>query len=394
MQFVAIVGRQPALSVAELEAVFGSENVTPFSPESATIATPEIDVTKLGGTIKAGKIAMNINSSHWADVHKKITQHYTSIWSRDAGKKTIGISVYGIDIQPRQVQRIGLDLKAALKKAGVSVRLVPNEHAALSTATSHHNKLGLSQNKIEILIVIHKNTTLVAESVGAQNITALAARDQGRPKRDAFVGMLPPKLALMMINMANSPAISFSQDSGLNILDPFCGTGVVLQEAALLGYNVYGTDLSEKMVDYASINLDWLKNKYRLSTSIKIGQGDAMTTKWNQPIDAVVAETYLGQPFSAPPSPEKLKSVVRNCDHIISEFLKNLQPQLKPGTPLVIGVPAWRNQFGTITHLPLTANLAKLGYTTVHLQHSVPSDLLYYRENQVVARELLLLRAT
>lgn len=46
-----------------------------------------------------------------------------------------------------------------------------------------------------IIIIQHNSRTIIAESIGAQNITALAKRDQTRPKRDAFVGMLPPKLA-------------------------------------------------------------------------------------------------------------------------------------------------------------------------------------------------------
>src|SRR5690606_4224587 len=101
-----------------------------------------------------------------------------------------------------------------------------------------HNKLGLSPNKVELLVVNGgKNGIIVAESSGTQNITALARRDQGRPKRDAFVGMLPPKLALLMLNLA---AGGLDPEKSHRVLDPFCGTGVVLQEAALQGYSVYG----------------------------------------------------------------------------------------------------------------------------------------------------------
>ena len=116
-----------------------------------------------------------------------------------------------------------------------------------------------------------------------------------------------------------------------------------------------------------------------------------MKHTWKQPIDAVVAEGYLGQPFSAPPSPSKLTEVRGNCDHIMSEFLKNIGSQLASGTPLCIAVPAWRSTDGSFTHLPLVNNLDQLGFTQVTFKNVRTPELLYYREDQVVARELLVI---
>jgi tRNA G10 N-methylase Trm11 len=225
---------------------------------------------------------------------------------------------------------------------------------------------------------------IVAESTGAQNITALARRDQERPKRDAFVGMLPPKLAQIMINLTGAK-------QGLRILDPFCGTGVILQEAALMGDAVYGTDLSEKMIRYSRDNLNWLQETHNIKIDYHLNEDDAMTASWQQPIDAVVCESYLGQPFSAPPSFSKLTEVRGNCDRIISTFLKNIGSQIKPGTPLCVAVPAWRAVDGSFTHLPLINKLDQLGYQQVEFKTIDTKELLYYREDQVVARELLVL---
>jgi hypothetical protein len=104
-----------------------------------------------------------------------------------------------------------------------------------------------------------------------------------------------------------------------------------------------------------------------------------------------VCESYLGQPFSAPPSPTKLEEVRGNCNHIISKFLKNISSQLAPGTPLCIAVPAWKDKDDHFTHLPLTSKLNQLGFHTISFKNINPSDLLYYRETQAVARELLVL---
>lgn len=395
--YIAVLGRQPALGIAELEQLYGAESVRWFSDITATVDSAEFDFNRLGGTQKAGRVVATL-SGNWHTVSMKLVARYAAAWSHRDGKITLGISAYGFTASPRDIQKTGIILKGKLKANGVSLRLVPNVESALNTAASHHNKLGLSDNHVELLIVrASSGKVIVAESVGAQNITALAARDQARPRTDSFVGMLPPKLARMMVNYTSGAELlprDGADSRSPTILDPFCGTGVLLQEAALLGFSVYGTDLSEKMVQYSKENINWIMHTYGLKNSVIIEQGDAMTHTWHPPINAVATETYLGQPFSAPPSPAKLTEVRNNCNHIISEFLRTISPQLAPGTPLCVAVPAWRDTAGTITHLPLVKNIEKLGFTQIALHTVRPDQLIYYRESQVVAREILLLQKT
>ena len=60
------------------------------------------------------------------------------------------------------------------------------------------------------------------------------------------VGMMPPKLVQMMINIALSTHQSTNQPT---IYDPFCGLGTTLIEAANMGMTrIYGSDLSPEMV--------------------------------------------------------------------------------------------------------------------------------------------------
>jgi len=391
---IAILGRQPAISIAELERVYG--DVSWFSDISALVQPSAeadyIDIQRLGGTQKAGRVVLQVPGRDWRAASAKIVQHYSTAWAKKDGKITLGISAYGFTEGPRDIQKTGLVLKSKLKPTGTSLRLIPNQESILSTATSHHNKLGLSDNKVELIVVKGQSGIVIAESTGAQNITALAARDQGRPRRDAFVGMLPPKLAQIMINLAGpltaDPAGELPQP---RILDPFCGTGTILQEAGLMRYAVYGTDLSEKMIRFSRDNINWLQDKERMDINWYLHEGDAMSVDWQAPIEAVVAEGYLGQPFSAPPSNSKLTEVRGNTNHILSEFLINLAPQIKSGTPVVLGVPAWKDTEGTFTHLPLVTKVEDLGYDYVEFRNVRPEQLLYFRPDQVVAREILVL---
>lgn len=385
---IAILGRQPAISIAELEQVYG--DVSWFSDISALVNAEYIDITRLGGSQKAGLVALQVPGRDWRAASVKIVQHYSNAWAKREGKITLGISAYGFSEGPRDIQKTGLVLKSKLKQTGTNLRLIPNQESILSTATSHHNKLGLSDNKVELIVVKGQSGIVIAESTGAQNITALAARDQGRPKRDAFVGMLPPKLAQIMINLAG-PLTATLGSTQPRLLDPFCGTGVILQEAGLMRYAVYGTDLSEKMIRFSAENLKWIAEKDNLTLDVTLEEGDAMDTTWTTPINAVVAEGYLGQPFSAPPSNSKLVEVRGNTNHIMSEFLKNLAGQIAPGTPVVIGVPAWKDIDGHFTHLPLLTKVEELGYSYVQMRNVRPDQLLYYRPDQVVAREILVL---
>ena len=385
--FVAILGRLPKLSIAELEAMFGKSHVRAVSHDIATIDTDNLLIDSLGGSLKCGTIIHTLpassrptleQASHW------ITHTYIHQLLAVSGKITLGISAYGFSTSPRQLQKIGLSLKSSMKRHGASLRLVPNTSIELSTATSHNNKLGLSPKKRELFIIkTDDGTILITESNGALNIPTYARRDRNRPRRDAFVGMLPPKLAQIMINVAVGNAVKAT------ILDPFCGTGTVLQEALLKGYDVCGSDLSQKMIDYTTENIAWLQSKYHIPSTVRsLEQADAMTHQWPkaQQLDAVVCETYLGQPFSAPPSPKKLHEVTGNCNHIITNFLRNIHSQLTPGTTLCIAVPAWRDVSHNLTHLPLIKDLKKLGYI---LQQP---PLIYSRSDQVVVREILLLK--
>lgn len=381
-----ILGRQPELGYAELSALFPA--TTLFSNDVALVDTDRFDIQMIGGTQKAGRVVQEFPHTNWAAISRTLTDRYAKEWALSDQKVTFGISVYGApNMRVGDINHTALQLKQKVKKAGVSVRLITNTTPELNTAVSHHNKLGLNPQKIELMVILGRNRALLVESTGAQNITALARRDQGRPKRDAFVGMLPPKLALMMVNMG----LGTESAQSSRMLDPFCGTGVVLQEAYLRGCTVHGSDLNPKMVDFTTQNLQWLTQTH-LSKTGRVGTieiGDAMKHRWSadEQFTTVVCETYLGQPFSATPSPAKLREVRGNCNHIITQFLHNIAPQLPSGTRLCVAVPAWRDlKTGVITRLPLTHEIEKHGFTLLNQR-----ALLYYREDQVVARDLLIL---
>ena len=344
MKYLAVLGRQPEISIAELEAT-----------EFCT------DIERLGGTMKLAE-----------KLDERPIEYLQKI---PEGKITLGVSDYSEKASRKTAATEALKLKKILVRHGRSVRVVENKDAALSTATSLHNGLsGKNERKIELIKVNDEWYKVI----GVQDIEAYAKRDQARPARDAFVGMLPPKLAQILINLCGP------LPKNATILDPFCGTGVVLQEAILMGYRAYGTDISEKMIEYSDRNMKYFDFK-----NYKVEVGDAVSFKWAEKIDAVACEGYLGKPMSMIPNEMKLKTQKQECKAIIIGFLKNLAGQIKAKTPVVIAVPAWLRENGEYSRLEILDEIEKLGY---NVSNKSREGLLYHREGQIVARDIIILR--
>ena len=404
MKYLAELGRQTELSLAELESLFS--HVTPLktgvlssksthsfgeslraqnsAKPSVALATFESetvpDLTHLGGTLKIG-----------VELTRSVLDELRAL---PEGKITLGVSDYRKSASKASARAEALKLKKILARHGRSVRVLENKSAVLSTATSHHNQLAEKKNHVEIMLTDVGAFRLLA----VQNITLYAKRDQARPARDAKVGMLPPKLAQILLNLCGP------LPENARVLDPFCGTGVVLQEALLMGYRVMGSDLSERMVDYSRKNLAWLSENlstFQKSTTEKstplpdspvLLAGDATSLSWPAAIDAVATEVFLGSPLSAPPAEIKLKTEKDTCKTIILDTLKNLAPQLKKDTPLVLAVPAWLRPNGSYSRLELLDEIKSLGYNVKSFKNLGASALLYHREGQVVARDIIVLR--
>ena len=160
-----------------------------------------------------------------------------------------------------------------------------------------------------------------------------------------------------------------------------------------MGFDVYGTDLEPRMVEYSQVNLEWLHNTHGTAANYyRLEIGDATDFQWHNPsaIHFIACETYLGRPFSGPPTPPVLKKVMQDVDIIHRKFLQNVARQTKSGFRMCIAVPAWRTKNG-FQHLKMLDSLEELGYTRTSFAHVSNEDLLYHRADQIVARELVVL---
>lgn len=443
MGSICILGRQPALGKAELESLYGTSKIETLGERAAIVHVDPclLAFDRLGGSIKFCKPLAVLDTTDWQQIEKFLLRVSPDQSERMVkGKMHLGLSAIGFDISAKQLQATALTLKTAIRKTGRSVHVVPNKDPQLSSAQVLHNKL-TGPNGWELIFIRDSHKTVVAQTVKVQDIEAYGARDQARPKRDSRVGMLPPKLAQIIINLAVGQLPDEARQSvceippgqpiprkhfeDIRILDPFCGTGVLLQEARLMGYEVYGADMDSRMGDFYRENMDWLQKKYANLPPYGWQLADATSSTWETsvfskdyndakrvPLDfsIVASETYLGRPFSSPPDEQTLKQVISDVNTIHKKFLQNLARQTKPGFRLCLAVPAWirsthrysladsRATSSTMAsgpdflHLPVLEKLAELGYTHLSFSHARNEDLIYHRDGQIVGRELIVLQ--
>ena len=94
--------------------------------------------------------------------------------------------------------------------------------------------------------------------------------DRTAPKRPFFKPIsLDPRLARSMVNI--------SCPAGGKFLDPFCGTGGILLEAAQVGCQVYGSDADSRMVEGSRENLKWASESQNMSAVAKVKRCSATT---------------------------------------------------------------------------------------------------------------------
>lgn len=402
---LVIHGRQPALGRAELEIVYGHKNIRPIGGNASlvNIEPEQFDFMRLGGMVKFCKVLLELDTINWTEIadflYKAVPEHAKNL---DEGRLTLGLSIYGVKTDVKTLHTTGIKIKKAIKKTGRSARIVPNKELSLNSAQVLHNKL-TQKLGWELVFVRDGSKTILAQSIAVQDIEKYSARDQKRPYRDAKIGMLPPKLAQVIINLAvgpfdrelvcNTPVApeSGQQKTSVTVLDPFCGSGVILQETSLMDLNAYGTDIDPKMVDYSQKNLKWLKSSFKYyNQEPRFEVADATSYEWSQPFDTVASETYLGKPLSTLPDAELLNKISNECNHIVKKFLKNLSTQTKAGFRLCLAVPAWKIDKGFL-HLETLDKLPDLGYNRLKFVHINNDELIYHRPDQIVARELVVL---
>ncbi len=385
-QYLFVLGRNPELSRAELKnfcdevlydkekSLFIGKNLRFENPRNIPREKEQLFLDRLGGVIRFAEIVgeyskeKEILNTIIDQVREKIPD----------GKIHLGVSAWGCGRnflktflpQTKNAIRAQLDRNCRIVNA-------PNEN--LDSGKIFGEKL--LKKGIEFLVWGRGDSFLLARTVANQNLRNYTIRDYEKKFRDSKMGMLPPKLAQILINLANP-------DWTQTIIDPFCGSGTVNIEAAIMGYKTIGSDISKDHIREAQENFKQISGTFRYDVqSGEFLSADATTIPFSTYENAsIVTEGFLGKNFEDRPS---LSEIEKNEREILSLWEKIfLRLEKAKIQRIVFCLPAWRVQqsWHSISS-KLFAKIQKNFYTPGVLFEG-KETFLYFRPDAFVAREI------
>lgn len=378
--FYCLLGNTPDLSLLELNALLGAEQVNHVSAQVAAVQLADEAAARQlmeisGGIVKITQDVQVLPSSQPAEIEQAITEYLVSL---GLPKVTIGVAEIGRDHhQPLSLTEI----KKQLHAQGVNARYIESPRAGLSASVlSHHS------NVIELVVLPINDEWHLTKTVAVQDIDSWTERDRAKPYADRRKGMLPPKVARMMVNLALGELGQEATASQPVIYDPFCGTGTVLLEAMVRGCGVIGSDLDIDAVKGTEENLAWFKEIDELKLPSKVFMSDVTRVpadQVGQRVDAIVTEPFLGKPS---PRPEQVPGIFKGLGKLYLGAFKQWRSILRPNGVVVIVFPYIQLGNRTFSLEFLIDKLANLGYTLVS------EPVLYHRPQATVQRQIHVFR--
>lgn len=423
MKYAFILGRVYTLSIAELFLIFNrlkiSVNILDVSPEVLIVETEhQIDFQKLqrelGGVIKIAKVIDEVEKKDTDYINFSLKHYFkpskikNDFLKNAKGKIQFGVSIYLLESDVKafgEPKRVGMFIKRAMQDSGSSIRLVLPEFNSLALASVVVTKNLLIEKGAEICILAGHKKLYIAKTLVVQDFEDYGRRDYQRPVRDERQGMIPPKVAQLMLNFANAKPND-------TLLDPMCGIGTIVQEGVLMGFRMLGTDINPKAISGSEKNLEWFRNRYKVPNGkfhvevadtrnvSKVVEGLAKVGAFTE-INGIVTEGYLGPMYSDFPTPEEIKANFKELEELYTQAFQDYLKFLPKGARVVLCIPAYKKK-NEYLMFPSLDFITSLGYNFVDLIPSILADSMpflrlsdrktavYDRKDQVVAREIVI----
>jgi tRNA G10 N-methylase Trm11 len=412
-----ILGKNPTLSIAEICSQIKAD-IYELSAEFLILETEkEIDVfalqEKLGGTIKIGHVLTQTDTDLTG---VNIDYFLKNLPMR--GKIYFGFSLYGDEGKIKglklKIKSLALKIKKELKENGIPSRWVTSSKRTLSSVIVQKNKLLTSGAEFCFLlnsgVDLNRNklteetrAVFIGKTLTCQKFEEYEFYDFKRPKRKIEQGMLPPKLAKIMINLSQTPK------NGI-ILDPFCGSGTIIQEAMRMGYtNLIATDINEVAIKDSQENIKWLlmnpKSKIQNPKSKIIIQKcnvkELSQLLAKNLVDVIVSEPYLG-PLKLPNSRVEISNLIKELSDLYLAAFREFKKVLKPNASVVIIFPIFQ-MAGRLHSLPILEELKRDGWQIINpiplelrkspvIKITSRGSIVYSRPDQRILREIFVFK--
>ncbi len=311
MKYLFILGRNPELSAAEIESFLEKENfnfkiISKIS--NGLLAETDRKLTektidRLGGIISIGEVLAE------GEPEKIINQlDRQELYSGKSNKLNYTLA----DFNSRNFENIQdylkirfkkEELKATEKKLTGRIKLQTGKYAPKVSSNLINEQYFIFEDKF-------------GRITETANPEETEKRDMGKPVRRSELS-ISPRLAKILINLSQIKKNEV-------LLDPFCGIGVILQEALLQNIKVIGIDKDKNAISNARLNMNWFnfnKNDYKLINED--------SSKINIKADAIATEPQLGELQKKIPSQEKTKEIISDFENLMIITLNNLKKGVK-----------------------------------------------------------------
>jgi tRNA G10 N-methylase Trm11 len=396
-QYFFEAGTFPELSYTELLTVlesfgFSKDVVTRFGSSIFLVKDEKIDDTfvknifdRLGGSVRVGEIVEDIDNFY-------TTTNQEGIDSQEGSKKVIfGISILGNSHKDdsRFLKKLANSIKKGLKEYGISSRFVlpQGRDSSLNAAQVIRNQI--LQKGFELNILRQGSEEIYGRTIKIQDLEGFVRRDMNKPETDTEMGTLPPKLARMMVNFT-------AQNSG-TLWDPFCGSGTIPMEAAMLGFNFLASDINPQAVNDTDANVRWLSSEGYISDTLyetfrfDITKPDMEIVKKlkHTDITSIVCEPYMGPPLTRIISEQKANELLEGVKKLYFKLFDLIDNKMeKRGIKVVIIIPSYKTDRGWKTFG--IRELIGKRWIVKNSEYS-KEDLKWSRKNSIITRNIYIL---
>ena len=199
-------------------------------------------------------------------------------------------------------------------------------------------------------------------------------RDRTKPYSDRHKGLLPPKIARILVNLA----VGVDDPEGQTLLDPFCGSGTILIEAGVMKMNLIGNDLDPVQTAGARRNLDF----FGYGSKLMAYEATALSDHLKEEIDFIATEPYMGRPGTRI---DRLPDLAKGLMKLYLGCLKDWFKFLKPSGRIAMIFPVFEYQGRQYKTSAVIDDPKLIGYNTV------ARGLMYSQPEAKVRREIVVL---
>jgi tRNA G10 N-methylase Trm11 len=246
---------------------------------------------------------------------------------------------------------------------------------------------GIFEKGFELCIIRNEKEEIYGCTLGVQDVNGFAARDFDKPFTDVKMGTLPPKLARIMINLTGVK-------QGI-VWDPFCGSGTILMESAVLDLDVLGSDIDPMALEYSEKNIQWLSEKGMIGNikydifllDVKNPDEKTLSKLKKTQISAVVCEPFMGPPQKRIVFANRADSFLKHVAELYIGLFDILEKVTHEGFTAVIIIPSYKTERGWKT-IGVRDIIGKR-WEVLNSQFSNGRDLKWNRKNSIITRNIL-----